>query len=189
MAVQDFYPTGIENATSSELDALFGPSATPIRVEITERFRQPESLTTLNESSAPIIKSYLKAASDGLKIAQVSHQLLPILWVMDENAQIHMALEEVVEIATQNTSFPLARRFQVPDGFEKLGHPSLIYDASKGGRIGGELLYDPDPEFGVENWVITNASGRYGRNCKQEHLANVAEVFACYGIRFSFYFL
>lgn len=161
------------------------------KVDPIEREMAPASLTELSDATAPIILKYMETAVEGLKIPQVAHDMLPILWVLDEEGRINLALEEVYEDAEQGRRFPLARGINVPSGFRKLGHPSLIHSEEKVARIGGELLYDPDPEFGIEGWVITNSSGRfgYGEHRVEKHLQNVVNVFAAYGITVDAYFI
>ena len=53
------------------------------------------------------------------------------------------------------------------------------------------MLFDPDDEFGVEGWLISNASGRFGfgPNRSAEHLSNVADVFASFGVRVDVYYI
>ncbi|MEY8119974.1 hypothetical protein AB9F26_17185 [Falsihalocynthiibacter sp. BN13B15] len=156
-----------------------------------ERLMRPASLTELSDVSAGSLLKYMNAATDGLRIAQVAHEMLPILWVLDGQGRIHLALEEVYEDTVGGRKFPLARGIQVPTGYYKLGHPSLIECETKKARIGGEILYDPDPEYGVDGWVITNSSGRfgYGSHRVEKHLQNVADAFSAYGITVDVYYI
>lgn len=176
---------------SCPLDEFFGILVEAGKVDPIEKAKVPASLTELSDATAATILKYMETAVEGLRITQVSHEMLPILWVLDKKGRIHLALEEVYEVAEGGRRFPLARGFIVPEGFRKLGHPSLIDSEEKVARIGGELLYDPDPEFGVGGWVITNSSGRfgYGEQRIEKHLRNVADVFATYGISVDIYYI
>lgn len=189
--VSDFYPVGFDTDPTCPLDMFFGEARPPTRIQDEERLQKPSSLTVLDVETSQLISTYLETAKDGLGISRVAHEMLPILWVLDETGMVSLALEEVLEKGEEGRKFPLAREIDVPSDFYKLGHPSLVSDASKKARIGGELLYDPDPDNDVEGWVITNASGRYGfgENRESEHLENVKEVFYCYGIEVSTFYI
>lgn len=57
-------------------------------------------------------------------------------------------------------------------------------------RIGGEIIFDPD--FGTtSNWVINNASGRFGirPHLKLRHLEAVRDAFSDFGIALELEFI
>ena len=189
--VSAYYPKNFIGNPRCPLEDFFGSLMEAGTVDQIEKDMSPASLTELSDATAPIISQYMETAIKGLKITQVAHDMLPILWVLDRDGRIHLALEEVYEDSGGGCCFPLARGVKVPNGFRKLGHPSLIEGGSKVARIGGELLYDPDPDFGVEGWIITNGSGRfgYGEHRVEKHLRNVADVFEAYGISVDVYYI
>ena len=184
LTVSEYYPENFMGNADCPLDDFFGAVVTAERLFREEIETQPFSLTELSAESAQLLHQYMATAVNGLAISQVSHNMLPILWVLDQGGRVFLALEEVYDEASKEKKYPLARGMRVPEGFYKLGHPSLINGEEKVARIGGELLFDPDPEFGISGWVITNASGRFGfgPNRTQKHLRNVADVFGSYGL-------
>ncbi len=189
--VSTFYPKNFFGNASCPLDSFFGVVFEAERVDTVEKSKYPASLTELSDKTADTLKRYMSAAVEGLAIAQVTHELLPILWVLDEAGLVHFALEEVYDKKSDGRKYPLARGMRVPKGFYKLGHPSLLRGDVKKARIGGELIFDPDPENDIQGWVITNSSGRfgYGSDRSERHLKNVADVFDAFGIFVDFFFI
>lgn len=170
------------------LDKEFGVPFIPEDIKPTERERSPKSLQKLTSQSADALHKYICAADDGLLIPQVNHDVLPILWVVDQYGEVYFAMEEVVSLEDHAFLYPLSRKFDVPSGHAKLGHPSLL-KGDHSGRIGGEIRYDPD--YGEQNWVISNKSGRYGfpATRKPSHLDNVVKKFAGVGISLEVYYI
>lgn len=149
------------------------PAARPI--SDAERSFKPASLQKLDSSTAPSLKSYIDSAS-GLLATQVVGYYCAMLWVVDEQGDIHFALEELVDKATGDTVAVKPREDLGPmEGTIKLGHPALISDPSKNARIGGEIRYDRI----AKQWEINNRSGRYGTRTQAtpSHLEEAAKKF------------
>jgi len=184
VVIADFYPDNFLGNSDCPLDEFFGSPQEATRVDAVELDTCPDSLVKLTEHTAPLLKRYMRAATDGLALAQVLHVLLPVLWLLNDEGEVFFALEEVCDVENQDRKFPLARNWKVPAGTHKLGHPSLIKGRRKSARIAGEMLFDPDPSNGKDGWVITNGSGRFGfgRHRVESHLLNVAELLASYEI-------
>ena len=183
-ALSNYYPRNFLGNPNCPFDDFFGEVLEPKKVSEVERSHLPSSLFELTDESASILSRYMDVANDGFSISRVLHELLPILWILDERGRILLSVEEVFDQITNFKRFPLARGIEVPEGFYKLGHPSLIKVKRKRARIAGELIYDPDEEFGIKGWVLTNSSGRFGYGAarKEEHLLNVASAFDAFGI-------
>ncbi|WP_158775601.1 hypothetical protein [Rhizobium sp. H4] len=152
----------------------------------------PRSLQVLTEETAPALKSLIDAASSQ-PLAEVVYATSPILWLVDEAGNIRFAMEEVLNRETGNLHFILPRNGPPLRPFEaRLGHPSLLEPGNpetKVARIGGELFYAPIR--GRSPWVLSNNSGRYGKrpHIRREHLENVNEVFAGFGISLRTFFV
>jgi hypothetical protein len=172
-----------------DLDARFGPSATAFRpVEPHEWSSAPLSLMEVTSDSAPFVAEYL-STQPRLKLTSVFARTFHLLWLMDGEGRLLIAVEELVDTngvvigALPNTIF--AR----PTSARKLGHPSLLTGASREARIGGEIVFDPDWQPGTD-WVLTNKSGRYGLRPWQteRHLREVHGLFTAFslylGLRF-----
>ncbi|MEP0961211.1 MAG: hypothetical protein ABJQ70_22085 [Roseobacter sp.] len=108
------------------LDKKFGVPFVPHDIQPTEKEKSPRSLQKLTSASAIALDKYTCAADDGLLIPQVNHDVLPILWVVDQNGEVYFGMEEVVSLADHTFLYPLSRKFDVPSGHAKLGHPSLL---------------------------------------------------------------
>lgn len=168
-------------------DDKFGRPITAKEVSDAERSCLPTSLQRLDRASAASLTKYMQTAVDGLKIPQVNHQCLIVLWVIDEHDRIWFSLEEAVDEASHSLLYPLPRVWDLPDGHVKLGHPSLTTNGVA--RIGGEIIYDP--EFGANGWVISNKSGRYGfgEHRTREHLENAAAEWRSFGIELDMHYI
>jgi len=147
----------------------------------------PRSLHKLDSFSASLLKELFDTAEQGLGTTRFVYCELPILWVIDATGTLWFSIEEIVEIATREFSWPRLRRTFVAEGYEKLGHPALIGGFE--GRIGGELLFDNEAD--PPCWYMTNRSGRYGLRPGRtaQHLANAAKLLAGYGIRVEIFFI
>ncbi|MEP0210575.1 MAG: hypothetical protein ABJ370_00910 [Paracoccaceae bacterium] len=189
--VSSYYPKNFRGNPKCPLADFFGATILADRVDPAEQATAPASLTELTDETAEILGAYMETADEGLPISRVNHGLLPLLWVLDEDGRIFIALEEVYDRASLQKRFPLARGMLVPQGYFKLGHPALVEGSLKKARIGGELLFDPDEDYGVKGWLISNASGRFGFGSHRSpaHLNNVADVFASFGIRVDVYYI
>ena len=170
------------------LDDEFGVAFVPEEIETIEEENPPRSLQKLTSETGEALLKYAGAADDGLLIPQVNHDVLPILWVVGEDGEVYFALEEVISLSEKSFLYPLSRKFDLPSNHAKLGHPSLL-QGDRGGRIGGEIRFDPD--YGEQNWVISNKSGRYGypTTRQRKHLENVAKKFEGVGIRLEVYYI
>lgn len=151
----------------------------------------PKSRVTLSDETAPMIRAFFQPVQD-----QVLFTPIPIsahvLWVMDCNCTIHLALEEVIDIERDNAIIGVlskATMAQPPRGtFKKLGHPTLLRKGEVNARIAGEIYYDPEKDpAGEKLWCLTNESGRYGLRAGQtrEHLEAVSGIFNAFGLYFS----
>jgi hypothetical protein len=120
-----------------------------------------------HEFADPLSGNYLKRPKS-LSVASAAYLSAldphaPYIWVVNENGDLIIAIEENLDGAP-------ARR-----GERTLGHPTLVNGDLA--RIGGEL------RFVEGEWVITNKSGRYGRNRPAERLLpNVAAIFKGLGL-------
>lgn len=117
-------------------------------------------------------------------IARLSCDSISILWVVGQEGDIIVAIEEFVRQIGKSAEFRILPRgaFELRGG--KLGHAALL-DGEKRGRIGGEIVHDEE-----EGWVINNQSGRYGRrpHLTEANLAAVADRFLLAGIKLKPFF-
>ncbi|KQS95368.1 hypothetical protein [Rhizobium sp. Leaf386] len=164
-----------------DLDATFGPCAGAGRpISAAEQKYAPDSLQKLTDETALVLKTYMDTVT-GLKMPGVVHSNSLVIWIVDDEGEICFAMEELFEEATGTLATVRPRGdWGKIDGTVKLGHPSLIEDADKRARIGGELVYDR----GKAHWEINNFSGRYGQRKWQTraHLEAVAGKFNDWGI-------
>ncbi|MDH6269169.1 hypothetical protein M2360_004595 [Rhizobium sp. SG_E_25_P2] len=177
-----------------DLDERFGqcrPAARPV-AEV-EQHIQPRSLQRLADVAA-VLKTYLECAGD-LAIPAVFHETAPILWLVDEDGAIRIAMEEVVLRDTGALRYILPRNGPPMEAHHvRLGHPALLDPVEPGmvkeARIGGELFYDP-VRYSPVSWVISNNSGRYGKRegITRSHINNVRDVFASYDIQVRPFFI
>ncbi|SCX31688.1 hypothetical protein [Agrobacterium rosae] len=165
-------------------------TASPAEEELTSK-----SMQTLSGVTAPALKNYLETAPT-LTLTGVLHETTPILWLVDGDGQIRFALEEVVDLATQNLTYVLPRNGPSMRASEdRLGHPGLLDKpddgSKKAARIGGEILYNPSRRSATLPWVITNNSGRFGKrpHINEGHLENVVSAFAEHHILLRSFFI
>nr|DAF66341.1 MAG TPA: hypothetical protein [Caudoviricetes sp.] len=161
---------------SVNLDELYGIIRSPyLDVTETEKSFQPQSLTVLDEDTARRLKNYLGASAD-IGPAETINRFNPLLWLVRINGDLVIAAEEVVDPSNGEVCNLYNRALNNRE--DKLGHPSLTEDPEFRARIAGEIRLE-DGE-----WTISTLSGRYCRaiSTKKEHLQNVVELFAHYGI-------
>lgn len=160
-------------------DSIFGLCIQSDRaINDHERLHRPESVETLNKKTGAALKEYLLAA---LRMPEVVHNTSIILWVVDEDGEIHFALEELINSRTGRLAAVRPRGdWGNIEGTLKLGHPSLLEQRNKFARIGGEIVYN----MHRKRWEINNFSGRYGmrQQTTKPHLEAVAGKFAEHGI-------
>ena len=156
------------------LDEAFGEIVVPARVDALEQLLRPHSLTELNENTAGAIGGLLLAVEQRCAVSTFLTTSTTILWLVDADGKILLAVEEAVSIADHDSRHPLHTHFPLLPDMAKLGHPALVGAAPA--RIGGEIYFDDGTTPGV--WVLTNKSGRYGINLrrKHSHLESVAAV-------------
>ncbi|MBX4919989.1 hypothetical protein HJA76_09735 [Rhizobium bangladeshense] len=153
---------------------------------------QPRSLQVLSNETAPALKTLIDATV-AQPLTQVVHATTPILWLVDREGNVRFAMEEVLNRETGSLNFVLPKNSPPLRETEvRLGHPALLdpgIPETKMARIGGELNYDPFE--GKRPWVLTNNSGRYGKrpHITDEHLENVNDIFAGFGISLRTFFL
>lgn len=169
----------IDLLSLDELDEHFGPAIQPSAVHDHEKSLSPDTLTLLGVESANILLKFMQLAESNNVFYDFISARICVLWAMRSDGQIFVAFEELFSESSTSNRFPLIRKFPVVQGFPKLGHPSLL--AGSMGRLGGELLYDPNSQ---EKWSLTNKSARYGlnRGITRKQLDNVKAVFESYGI-------
>ncbi len=176
-----------------DLDERFG-ECLPFQRDASEAelSAQPRSFQVLSEDTAPALKMLIDTAPMQ-PLSQVVYATSPILWLVDQAGNVRFAMEEVLNRDTGSLHFILPRNGPPLRPFEvRLGHPSLLEPGSperKVARIGGELFYDPFK--GRAPWVLSNNSGRYGKrpHIRREHLENVNEIFAGFGISLRTFFI
>lgn len=170
------------------LDALYGPAlpAGGNGIQPHEMSVSPRSRQKLDQRSAVGLADYLAQLLD-LRLSNLFPEIFHLLWIVDEDGDLWFSVEEVID-GSGATIGILPKAVQArPLNLQKLGHPTLIGDQRKLGRIGGELVFDPnDPEGSGRSFCLTNASGRYGLRPGQrvEHLQAVAGKFAENGLHF-----
>ena len=145
-----------------------------------EQAWKPDSLQHLTKDAAEHLKAYMDTAA-GLKVPRVIHGNAVVLWIVDEDGEIHVAMEELFheKAGVLATVRPRADWVKIANTV-KLGHPSLVEGDVKNARIGGEIVYDA----GAARWEINNFSGRFGMRKWQEkrHLEAVAGKFNTWNI-------
>ncbi|MBC2775605.1 hypothetical protein H6M51_22325 [Rhizobium sp. AQ_MP] len=171
-----------------ELDMLYGPArpAGGNGVQPHELTLHPRSWQKLDSASATALDAYLARAA-ALHLSNLFPEIFHLLWIVDEEGDLWFSVEEVVDQSGVTIGM-LPKTVQArPLNLMKLGHPALIADPLKLGRIGGEVVFDPDdPDDSGRNFCLTNASGRYGLRSGQrrEHLQSVAGKFEENGLSF-----
>lgn len=169
-------------------DDLYGVAVAPTEYSNIERLKKPESLQKLNMETAPTLQRYLSTATEGLGITQTNHKTIILLWLMDEEGALWFCVEEAFKDNAETTVYPRLDGVTYPDGYEKLGHPSLISAAKA--RIGGELIWDT-PEDCDPKWIVSNKSGRYGirEDITARHLDNIVKKFDEFGVSLEPYYI
>lgn len=172
-----------------DLSGRFGEAVPPAYFDNIEKFKTPDSKQLLDGNSAILLKSYLESAVQGLLFPQVVHQTAIILWLIDEGGNCWFCIEEMFKADARNTVFPRLNEIEYPNGYEKLGHPSLI-SAGKA-RIGGEILLAKDADAATYYWTISNKSGRYGirEDISAGNLQSARDLFASFGVILTPYFI
>lgn len=166
------------------LDNLYGPLAEPASQPIdVEKQYNPTSLQQLSEASAPLLKAYMQTAEQGLKLPQVIHDTVVLLWLISAEENVLFAAEEVIDKLTGVFWTIRARgdKLPIPEDKIRIGHPSLLPNGEdKRARIGGEIVYAADES----RWYINNSSGRFGLREHQTkgNLEAAAGLFARFDI-------
>jgi len=174
---------------NAELSESFCPLITPALEDI-ETWEQnlnvwPKSLQVIDSSNSLTISQLMTMMPSSSPTISYILEWTKFLWLVSENGELRISLEEYVNIETGE---PFGIRFE---GFDKvttvekgtmaltrLGHPSLTDNLAA--RIGGEIEWDRK----LMKWVISNKSGRYGygKDRKEIHLINVQNKFKEMGI-------
>jgi hypothetical protein len=161
------------------LDDKYGPCVPNARtIDDWEKAHRPTSLDELTAETGKALNQYMQSL---LKMPRIAHSTCVILWIVDGAGRIWFALEELFSEATSTLVAVRPRGdWGKIAGTFKLGHPSLLTDADKSARIGGEIVYNSDKT----RWEINNFSGRYGvrEKTKRAHLEAVAGKFTEHGI-------
>jgi len=172
-----------------DLDILYGPATIPPNEKI-EPWEEktsisPNSLQVLDEKNGGYLAEMLGMTPNKGLTNKYILNWTRFLWLILESGEIRIAVEEYIDADTGEP-----QGFRLP-GFDavtkiqkggktltRLGHPALTDDLKA--RIGGELYWDDI----LNNWVISNGSGRYGfgREREEQHLVNVSKVFSKLGI-------
>lgn len=175
------------------LDVRFGAALRPggdgIR-EGEERYR-PASLALMGLDVSERVEpnsviAYMLSVQNGCRISSYLCDSANVLWLVDANGVLRMAVEEAFRETPAFVTIPILSRNRSGSlGWSKLGHPSLLDSKDKEARIGGEIRYVRG------TWLLTNESGRYGRLADRSHghLRSVASVLAGHGIRIDTDFL
>lgn len=163
-------------ASASELDKNFGSLRSPYKVDPWEAGRRPESLSELT----PELGKHLASYRDVVQTCLFKHaaRTLTYLWVMRDDGEIAMAVEELAEMpdGTDVHGFPRRRNYpRHPAEEKKLGHPCLVSECDA--RVAGELFLDE--LTGTLCWYVNVSSGRYCRfePPTPDQVANVVELF------------
>ena len=178
----------LSDAERAQLDALYGPAlvAGGNGIQLHEWILSPYSRQTLDKTSGAALATYLEQVAL-LHLNNLFPEIFHLLWIVDEDGELWFSLEEVVDQSGVTIGiFPKSVQAR-PLNLQKLGHPTLLGNASKRARIGGEIVFDPDdPDRSGRKFCLTNASGRYGLRPSQrrEHLEAVAGKFEENGLYF-----
>lgn len=166
----------------------YGAATKPKYHDNIERHKRPASLQKLDHDSASILEEYLRSARCGLLIPRITHQTIVMLWVIDESEDCYFCIEEMYKSDSEITVFPRLDGVGYPQGFEKLGHPSLV--GAEKARIAGEIIWSGGAG-NAGSWVISNKSGRYGirPDISEQNLINAKALFGSFGIELDHYFI
>ena len=161
-----------------KLGELFGPLAGPIKVEVWEKDAKPASLVLVTDDVAARLGQQMRLAIHD-PIARIFWRQAVLLYVVDRNGSIWLALEEIAERTGEiPPEFTVARqRFaDFTAQLRKFGHPTLV--DGQPARIAGEILLEYDEESKTFAWEINAKSGRYNKGAErtEAHLNNVAEA-------------
>ncbi|RST84805.1 hypothetical protein EJC49_18760 [Aquibium carbonis] len=172
------------------LDERFGNALAPAGdgIRTGEDQYRPTSLAILRLNGPGIgeriaanpVIAYMLAVQDGCRISGYLCESANVLWIVDHDGHLRMAVEEAYRSVPSFVTIPILKRNGAgSSGWTKLGHPSLLENPDKLARIGGEL------RFTRNLWVLTNRSGRYGRlrGRSPNHLRHVAEALEAQGVR------
>ncbi len=171
-----------------QFDALFGPAlpAGGNGIQLHEWTMSPRSRQKLDKTSGGALAVYLQQVAE-LHLNNLFPEIFHLLWIVDEDGVLWFSVEEVVDQSGVTIGiFPKSVQAR-PFNLQKLGHPTLLGNALKLARIGGEVVFDPDdPDGSGRKFCLTNASGRYGLRPSQrrEHLEAVAGKFEENGLYF-----
>lgn len=181
----------------SEDDRLYGVSAPAKKILgiYAHETKPPVSLVSLTKESASMVKSFFNTAHEQILFTPIPISV-HVLWIMDVNCQIHLALEEMVDVTNGYEILgvlPRAVSVRPPRGsYHKLGHPTLLPKGEVDARIAGEIIFDPEQDpAGERKWCLTNESGRYGLRSGQlyEHLQAACRMFESFELYFATYFI
>lgn len=158
------------------LDIRFGKVSAPIRQGAThaERRLSPLSRTNKNNNHSIALLASASNLSSKCPLSALLFSQIYMIWLVDSEGNLLIALEEGFPISEEFKRYPMARNSTLHPAHDRLGHPSLVGGAAA--RIGGEIYLDTG--FNPPCLVMSNASGRYGINCGREpqQLENVANL-------------
>ena len=168
------------------LDDRFGAAKAPrTGTRFGEDLHYPQSLVTIDLPIAnidlPPLVAYMIAVQRRCGITSYLCDSVTILWLIDADGRIRLAVEEAFDAVKPRATIPILRHNRDgSSGWHKLGHPSLLDEQGKLGRIGGEMRFFPN----LGRWELNNDSGRYGMSCGRtaEQLKNVANCLKQYGV-------
>jgi hypothetical protein len=152
----------------------------------------PQSLTCLrsirqvDDERADVLAAMF-AAQSGCLISSYFFMASTIIWIIDEDGFLNIAVEEAAHPHADRPTIPiLLDNRSGSNDWRKLGHVSLLKPPHLG-RIAGEIILRRDQSL----WELNNSSGRFGLNCgrTREQLVAVAKVFTSYGLRVDIDFL
>lgn len=161
------------------LDDQFGP-VIPGRVRSLERSAELSHVLELDHDLIDLLDAILDSANAFPLFRTLSFSVC-LLWAVDRQGEVKVALEEVCEVANPDRKYPRMRQLLLNPDVEALGHPCLVSNFEA--RIAGELILDED-ENGILEWYLSNNSGRfgYGNQREERHLQNVADMFFFAGV-------
>lgn len=169
------------------LDEKFGVCIPPGKVRDIESKFKPVSYINFNNGGSNILKGLFDKTQSGCYISYCLYSEFTILWLINQEGELIVSIEEVVADEDGAERYPLPRRvpYDNPIRHRRLGHPSLVGGGVA--RIAGELSYEPE----TETWYLTNRSGRFGANVGRspDQLEEVAKRFRDEGFTISTLFV
>lgn len=132
-------------------------------------------------SGSKDILSVMLAAQDGCVISGFFFQSVTVIWIVDQDGFLNIAVEEAAHRQQARPTIPiLIENKAASQDWRKLGHVSLL-KAPHLGRIAGEIILRQEQRY----WELNNSSGRYGVNCGRsgDQLEEVAKVLTALGLR------